>query len=942
MHCASPNLSDVPPDISSDAVSLLFRLEKVSFSYEISVSVMDIKNNILILALHTGKLLRMDLMHPSEIQDLEVPRKQKSSIIGKIFLSPGGQHLVVETGTNEYIYFDVHTTRGKVLQRLKGLNIRCIGWNIHATEASTKDILLGCKEGNIFETCIEMGEEKYVKRVYKDQDNSDIVGIYMEDISQDIHYRYIIIVTEKKVEYFMGRMAQGGQGEEGMTRELFVSGHKGLEMAEMKNSQFSISPVEIEYYEEINDRYIAWLSGKDIFYGSLRAFDVDPSEKVNFTLTHLHIDTIKREFSEFPFFFCFTHYHIIIVQENEIYIVNRLNNQIVFTEKIHMKSDKKILGLVTDTYKSTYWIYSKDFVYEIVISNENADIWKSFLENGNYLKALKFAKKNSHYDAIYREYGMDLIKQAKTHEAAKVLAKTTLPIEEISLKFMDMKDHDALRIYLLEKLSLIKKGALIQKTILSTWLLFLYITKMNTLDDIQVQNSFLNISDTVSTEIKEIQNEFSEFINKYKSNLNREASYHLINSQGRQNELLIYAESINDYPYILQYWVRNQNYDAALNALNKQTDPELIYKYASVLILQKPKATVDTWILHSDINPLKLIPAIIDYNQQYKLLIEQNQTIRYLFFIIDQAPITEPIIHNTLLSLLASSENQDETSLLQYLEWQKSKDLYNSEFALRTCIQYKRILSSIYLYSKMGFFEEAVDLALKHNNIDLASTSADKVENSILKKKLWIKIAKKVISQSDEDTKSSLKFLMKNGSLNIEDLIPLYPDSVKIDNFKEEICSVLKEYTSNINSLLKKMEELTVSADNIRHNIEDHNKWFTILNVEEKCNICKNILLNDQFYVFPCQHCFHKDCLFSKISKDSTFWQYRRVQDLQSIISKLESDIPMKQLDQYERLCKELDDIISAECILCGSNMIRSIDKNFIDINSKEALFWNI
>lgn len=53
---------------------------------------------------------------------------------------------------------------------------------------------------------------------------------------------------------------------------------------------------------------------------------------------------------------------------------------------------------------------------------------------------------------------MDLIKQAKTHEAAKVLAKTTLPIEEISLKFMDMKDHDALRIYLLEKLSLIKKG----------------------------------------------------------------------------------------------------------------------------------------------------------------------------------------------------------------------------------------------------------------------------------------------------------------------------------------------------------------------------------------------------------------------------------------------------------------------------------------------------
>ncbi|KAG5519771.1 hypothetical protein PMAC_000044 [Pneumocystis sp. 'macacae'] len=942
MHCVSSDLSEAPLDIVSDTLSPIFKLEKVSFSYEISVSVMDIKNNILILVLHTGKLLRMDLMHPSEIHDLEVPRRQKSSKIERIYLSPRGQHLIVETGANEYIYFDTRTTRGKVLQKLKGLNIMCIGWNVHTTETNTKDILLGCKEGNIFETCIEMGEEKYIKQVYKVQDNSDIIGIYMENISQDIHYRYIVIVTKKKIEYFMGRITLGGQREEGINCGIFISGHKGSQMFEMTNSQFSVSPIEMEYYEEIDDQYVTWMSGKDIFYGSLKAFDVDPLGKINFTLTHLLVNTIKQEFAESPFFFCFTHYHIIIVQENEVYIINRLNNQIVFTEKIHLKSNEKILGLVTDTYKSTYWIYSKDFVYEIVVSNENTDIWKSFLENNDYLKALKFAKKNSHYDTIYREYGIDLIKQTKIHEAAKVLAKTTLPIEEIALKFIDMKDHDALRIYLLEKLSLIKKGALIQKTILSTWLLFLYITKMNTLDDIQIQNSFFNVSDTISTEIKEIQNEFKEFLNKYKSNLNREASYHLINSHGRKNELLIYAESINDYPYILQYWVRNQNYDAALDALNKQTDLELIYKYASVLILQKPKATVDIWMLHSDINPLKLIPAIIDYNQQYKLLIEQNQTIRYLFFVIDQISITEPIIHNTLLSLLASSENQDETSLLQYLEWQKSKDYYNIDFALRTCIQYKRILSSVYLYSKMGFFEEAVDLALKYNNINLASTSADKIENSILKKRLWIKIAKKIISQSSDDTRSSLDFLIKNGSLNIEDLIPLYPDSVKIDNFKEEICSVLKEYTSNIDSLLKKMEELTISADNIRRNIEDHNKWFTILNIEEKCNICKNVLLNDQFYVFPCQHCFHKDCLLLKISKDTTFWKYRRVQDLQSTISKLNDDLSEKQPEQYERLSKELDDIISAECIFCGSNMIRNIDRSFIDINSKEASFWNI
>lgn len=536
---------------------------------------------------------------------------------------------------------------------------------------------------------------------------------------------------------------------------------------------------------------------------------------------------------------------------------------------------------------------------------------------------------------------MDLIRQDKVHDAAKILAKTTFPIEEIALKFISMKDYDALRIYLLEKLSMMKKGAIIQKTILSTWLLFLYITKMNSLEDIQRQEVFFNLPDTTQTETKEIQNEFQEFINKYKYDLNREASYYLINSHGRQNELLTYVESINDYSYILKYWIRNKNYDSALDILNKQDSPELIYKYASVLILQRPKETVDIWMLHSDINPLKLIPAIIDYNQQYKPLIEQNQTIRYLFFVIDQTSITDPIIHNTLLSLLASSENEDEATLLQYLEWQKSKHYYSLDFALRTCIQYKRILSSVYLYSEMNFFEEAIDLALEYDNIDLATTLADKIENNhILKKKLWIKIAKKVIIQFDGDTKR-LQFLMKNNRLCIEDLIPLCPDFVKIDDFKEDICSVLKDYSSNIDFLLKKMEELTQSADDIRNSIEDHNNWFVILNAEEECNICRNILLNEQFYVFPCQHCFHKDCLFLKVSEDTTSWQYRRIQDLQSSITKLKNDISEKQVQQCKKLAKELDDIISSECILCGSAMIRSIDKSFID-NNMEMSFWNI
>ncbi|EMR11119.1 hypothetical protein PNEG_00716 [Pneumocystis murina B123] len=920
-----------------------FSLEKVVFPYDLTVSVMEVKHNILVMGLCGGRLLRMDLEHPEEIQDLEMPHKYVDVVIERLFLSPNGKHLIVGIRGDEYIYFHGDSTRGKLLTQLKGLGIKCIAWNSQATDTSTKDILLGSYNGNVYETNIQVlnKQNKYVKSVYQVSEKSEIIGLHMDESSNNVDYHYIVVITDRKIEYFMGKKGKNISGDTPVTLDIFLSNVKGSQVFETKNSQYSISPILFhEYCNNMSDRYIGWISECNLFYGSLKMFDINVSEKFSFTLTHLLMDTIKKDFT-LPFFFCFTHYHIIVVKQSEIYLLSRLNHQIVFSEKIPLALGEKILGLVTDTYKSSYWVYSKDSVYEIVVSNEDCNIWNLFLKNNDYIKALKFAKKNSHYDIIYRKYGMDLIKQNKVHDAAKILAKTTFPIEEIALKFISMKDYDALRIYLLEKLSMMKKGAIIQKTILSTWLLFLYITKMNLLEDIQRQKNFFNLPDTTQTENKEIQNEFREFIDKYKYDLNREASYYLINSHGRQNELLTYAESINDYAYILKYWIRNQNYDSALDVLNKQDSPELIYKYASILILQRPKATVDIWMLHSDIDPLKLIPAIIDYNQQYKPLIEHNQTIRYLFFVIDQTSITDSIIHNTLLSLLASSENEDEATLLQYLEWQKSKHYYSQDFALRTCIQYKRILSSVYLYFEMNFFEEAIDLALEYDNIDLATTLADKIEdNHILKKKLWIKIAKKVIIQYDGDAKR-LQFLMKNNRLSIEDLIPLYPDSIKIDDFKEDICSVLKDYSSNIDFLLKKMEELTQSADNIRNSIEDHNNWFVILNAEEECNICRNMLLNEQFYVFPCQHCFHKDCLFLKVSEDTTSWQYRRIQDLQSLISKFKNDISGKQVQQCKKLTKELDDIISSECILCGSTMIRSIDKSFID-NNMETSFWNI
>lgn len=79
---------------------------------------------------------------------------------------------------------------------------------------------------------------------------------------------------------------------------------------------------------------------------------------------------------------------------------------------------------------------------------------------------------------------------------------------------------------------------------------------------------------------------------------------------------------------------------------------------------------------------------------------------------------------------------------------------YELDYALRVCSQNDRTQSCVHIYSQMGLFEDAVDLALEHRNLDLARINADKPEDDDeLRKRLWISIAKYVI-QDNKDIKT--------------------------------------------------------------------------------------------------------------------------------------------------------------------------------------------
>jgi hypothetical protein len=145
----------------------------------------------------------------------------------------------------------------------------------------------------------------------------------------------------------------------------------------------------------------------------------------------------------------------------------------------------------------------------------------------------------------------------------------------------------------------------------------------------------------------------------------------------------------------------------------------------------------------------KLTPALLHYNETASPPLSQNQAVRYLLYAIDTLGDATVAVHNALISIYASHSTTDEGLLLQYLRSHEPA-CYDVDFALRLCLQFRRVQSGVYIYTTMELYEQAIDLALSHGEIELAMQVADAPEEDPpRRKKLWLTIATTVIADEN-------------------------------------------------------------------------------------------------------------------------------------------------------------------------------------------------
>jgi vacuolar protein sorting-associated protein 18 len=200
--------------------------------------------------------------------------------------------------------------------------------------------------------------------------------------------------------------------------------------------------------------------------------------------------------------------------------------------------------------------------------------------------------------------------------------------------------------------------------------------------------------------------------------------------------------------------------------MHQQQDLELYYRFAAVLLRQSPKEMVDSWLKLPTLDPIRLIPALLQLQHAPRDPLSPNQAIRYLNHVVFEQHNTNTTIHNLLItfyvspsSSLSSSTLVDDGPLLRFLSAAPSdpitnKPYYDLDYALRLCKQNGRTQPCVHIYSKMGLFENSVDLALEKGDLELAKINADKPDDDQpLRKKLWLKIARYVV-QDKKDIKT--------------------------------------------------------------------------------------------------------------------------------------------------------------------------------------------
>lgn len=958
---------------------------------------MAVGSNVLHIACSNGSVVRWNV-ETDQLEEISISRRSEQ-IIHKLFVDPTGTHCLVSMHNGQVYYIHGKKNKAVACQKIKGMVIESVAWNsAEGDEVSTRKILLGDSKGFLWETYIEAEKDRYCKRLYdltEDGREVPISGLHIEmfpSSSPDpnsIKY-FVMAATPTRHYQFIG----GPTFEAMFARYASVPAFVELP-GDLGYSELAFFSRYQSRNKASNSETMAWLTGAGMYYGNLGFGSQEAGDKVVDDGKLLAYPAYAQDSYQGedgrrvdvpPLSLSLTEFHFLLLNQKRLVAINRLSEEVVYQDNFEQGQYGRMLGLCPDPRKDTVWMYSDRFVFEVEIESEDREVWKLYLDEGKFSQALDYCDTEYQREQVNNAQADHHFQQGAYELAATIYAKTQRSFEEVTLKFVnhDSKKssagmatgqlsgalarqgadvRNALKTYLQSKLDHLQPQDLTQQTMICTWLTEIYLDNLNNLSRKGDKGSPYPSNDpldglSAAERDQMLQAEvrdFQEFLDSYSDCLNRETTFELISSHGRSEELLYYAGIIQDLEWVLNHHLQNHNYPAALKMLAEHDQPkkiaELYYRFAPTLMQHLPAASVEMFeqlCARKRLDPVKLIPALMRYEATTK---ERNPVyaVKFLDACVKQGN-TDPAIHNYLVSLYAKQE--DELPLIKFIAAfthnPSNPPSYDYKYALRLCHQQSKTRACVAIYTAMDLYEEAVklaldvDLELAKKVVSVSERTADEQE----RKRLWLIIGRHVIqgrngtgAGGQADIGMAMDIL-KESQLKLEDILPYFPDFVQIGEFKSEICKSLEAYNGGIESLKQKMEDYTESANLIRKDINELRNRSGLVTANQRCDLCTQPVLTRQFFLFPCTHVFHVDCITNEV----TNYLEKNHQLRDEVVEAAQQDGHEEPGIRRARERKLIEQFAASECVFCGMLMIEQVQEPFIQLlaEDSEVASWEI
>eukprot|EP01025_Chloroclados_australasicus_P049395 TRINITY_DN5625_c0_g1_i2.p1 TRINITY_DN5625_c0_g1~~TRINITY_DN5625_c0_g1_i2.p1 ORF type:complete len:891 (+),score=128.42 TRINITY_DN5625_c0_g1_i2:147-2819(+) len=835
--------------------------------------------------------------------------------------------------------------------------------------ATIGSVLVGSDKGALHEVRLEGRQAEQAERLLELKSGGAITGVRVKNLkeTQDGKQTVILLVSNKEqIMMFTGKLPYKDILTPFKSQSMLPNLHVLPQAA-------SVTDLSIHDLPETHNTVFGWMIDNGIYWGVINTSDTDYNLQDHMSLlTEGHVLGFEAAIGEGfndedqPFKLVCTEYHFLLFCGRQVFIISQLSNKLAkevpFISPSGARYMPAMLGVSYDLSpdEKIVYVYDNDVILRLDCSNEGRDVWKDYLKVNNFKSALKHCQDEKQKNQVRNAWAEDSYGKNDYVQAARTWATITSSnpsFEEIALRLMEVDASDALQEYLSRRLQSLSEENAAQRTLLVHWLLLRMLHKLSTA--ILQRNDDLKLS--ASDELK-------SFLEEYASDLDDRTTTKLLLDLGLQDLLFHYAYKLGNWDVVFQYLIlEKKDASEALKKLRNPTvDKKYYYKYAPDLLRLQPKETVDAWIAaRADIDFSQLLPALSEYASAKADKDIRQEVVRFVEFVCNQqlgGDYQDKHFFDLAIQLYVLDEDEDRlldfVTRARKMKYFVLTTVYDVNGALKLARDNNKTKTSIQLMIYQELFEDAVETAMANGNMNLAKATANDVDNEVLKRKLWLMIAKNLVRQlqtSEPPIDSVVKLIRdSNHILSIEDILPLFPEFVTINKFKVPILDALQQYNSQIDELKSEMDEMTAVADQLREDLKklSDRKALVAPNVAS-CTRCGQSLRAEpvpnfdlppvqglpRYFVYPTGQCYHGICATADFVElaDS-----RRASSVRHMLGRLLS-LDSNEMGQILDLQKTLVDMISSEDPRNGEIVVNLVKQTFLtDDDLRQLPSWMI